>query len=165
MTEKKDLLHQELLNKFDGDLPEHLSQLFEELDESELELFLEDSQVPFKENHHHKEYMRGLKNNEYYVKLLEAYRQGDETLTVKQVETAKLVDKILKKTEKHPDYYVEREGEMSKLPQEKQIAINQKIRRETHEKLNNYKGLTADEAIELAIEEDGTLPKPSNTLD
>ena len=54
---------------------------------------------------------------------------------------------------------------MSKLPQEKQIAINQKIRRETHEKLNNYKGLTADEAIELAIEEDGTLPKPSNILD
>ena len=103
MTEKKDLLYEALINKFDGDLPEHLSQLFEELDESELELFLEDSQVPFKENHHHKEYMRDLKNNEYYVKLLEAYRQGDETLTGKQVETAKLVDKILKKTEKHPD--------------------------------------------------------------
>lgn len=165
MSTKKELLHEELLNKFEGELPEHLSKMFNEFNESELELMLEDSQLPFRENHHHKDYMNELKNNEYYIKLLEQYRQGDESLTSKQVETAQLVDKILKKTGDHPDYYDEREGEMAKLPQEKQIAINQKIRRETNEALNNYKGLTAEEAIELAIEEEATLPKPSNTLD
>lgn len=148
-TERKEFLIEELNKKFNGGIPKESVPNYEEFDEEDLELMLEEREIVFKENHHYNDYVDELKNNNYYKELLEDYLDGDVSLTDKQVKTAKLVDKLLKRANKHPNYLKEDDNE-----DERDILYDKTVRKEVNDNLSKYKNMDAEEALEFAEEDE-----------
>lgn len=148
---KKDLLIEELAKKFEGGIPEEELDLYKSMYEEELEEILEVDKIPFKSNRHYDSYIKDIKNDEYYKELLSDYREG-ANLTDKQVKTAKLVEKVLNRANKDPEYVGK---DLSKsYTKEEKVDTNRRFRRTINDELSTFKNSDAQDAIELAEEDE-----------
>lgn len=150
-TERKQYLIEELNKKFNGGIPKESIPNYEEFDEEDLDLMLDEREIVFKENHHYNDYIDELKNNDYYKELLEDYLEGESTLTDKQVKTAQLVDKILRRANKHPNFF---NNEDINLKNDNDEDTNKKERKEVNDTLSKYKNVDVEEALDIAEEDE-----------
>lgn len=156
MTEtKREQLIEELTNKFEGGIPEWALDMYKDMYEEELEEILEVDKVPFKSNHHYDSYIKDIKNDDYYKELLIDYRSG-ANLTDKQVKTAKLVDKVLNRTNKDPEYVGK---DISKAYiKDARVDNNRRFRRISTDELSAFKNIDAQDAIDIAEEDEEVAP-------
>lgn len=149
--DRRKLLLEELGKKFEGGIPDYAIGVYDTLEEDELEEMLEVDQIPFKSNTHYDSYIKDIKNNDYYKELLVDYRSG-VNLTDKQKRTAILVEKVLNRANKDPEYL--NKDLSSAFTKEEKVEQNRRFRRASNDGLSEYKNVDAQIAIDIAEEDE-----------